>query len=38
MEYAFSKEELSIRETIRHFARKEIAPLVGQIEEKGKIH
>lgn len=37
MDYSFSEEELNIGETIRQFARKEIAPLIDQIEREKKI-
>ncbi|MDY6854167.1 MAG: acyl-CoA dehydrogenase family protein [Thermodesulfobacteriota bacterium] len=37
MDYNFTKEELSIKETIRQFAKKEIAPLINQIENEKKI-
>ncbi|OIP88711.1 MAG: hypothetical protein AUK24_07690 [Syntrophaceae bacterium CG2_30_49_12] len=37
MDYAFTEEELNIRDTIRQFARKEIVPLIGQIEREKKI-
>ena len=37
MDYNFTEEELNIRNTIRQFARKEIAPFVGQIEREKKI-
>jgi len=37
MDYNFTEEELKIRDTIRQFARKEISPLVSQIEREKKI-
>ncbi len=37
MNYNFTQEELNIRKTISRFARKEIAPLVGQIEKDKKL-
>ena len=37
MDYNFTQEELNIRDTIRQFAKKEIAPLVDQIEREGKM-
>jgi len=37
MNYSFTQEELNIKETIRQFAKKEIAPLIGQIEKEGKM-
>jgi len=37
MNYNFTEEELNIRDTVRQFARKEIAPLVDQIEKENKI-
>ncbi|KAF0120170.1 MAG: mmqC [bacterium] len=37
MDYNFTEEELNIRNTIRQFARKEIAPLIDQIEKEKKI-
>ncbi|MFA4910406.1 MAG: acyl-CoA dehydrogenase family protein, partial [Desulfobacteria bacterium] len=37
MDYNFTEEELNIRNTIRQFAKKEIAPLIDQIEKEKKI-
>ena len=37
MDYNFTEEELSIRESIRRFARKEVLPLIGQIEKENKL-
>ncbi|MDY7031270.1 MAG: acyl-CoA dehydrogenase family protein [Thermodesulfobacteriota bacterium] len=37
MDYNFNQEELNIRDTIRQFAKKEVAPLVDQIEREGKM-
>ena len=37
MDYKFTQEELNIRDTIRQFSKKEIAPLVGQIEKENKM-
>ena len=37
MDYNFTQEELNIKETIGKFARKEIAPLIGQIEREKKM-
>ncbi|MDY6967206.1 MAG: acyl-CoA dehydrogenase family protein [Spirochaetota bacterium] len=36
MDYNFTQEELNIRDTIRKFARNEIAPFIHQIEEENK--
>jgi len=37
MEYNFTEEELSIKDTISKFAKKEIAPFVDQIEKEGRM-
>lgn len=37
MNYSFTREELNIRETVRKFARSEIEPLIGQIEQEKRI-
>ncbi|MBI4620123.1 MAG: acyl-CoA dehydrogenase family protein [Desulfobacterales bacterium] len=37
MDYNLTEEELNIRNTIRQFARKEIAPFIDQIEKEKKI-
>lgn len=37
MDYNFTEEELNIKETIRQFARNEIAPLIRQIEKEKKV-
>lgn len=35
MEYSFTEEELSIKDTIARFAKNEIAPLISDIEKEG---
>lgn len=37
MDFSFTKEQQSFRESVRDFCEKEIAPLVGEIDEKGEI-
>ena len=37
MDYNFTEEELSIKETIAKFARKEISPFIDQIENENKM-
>ncbi len=37
MEFSFSEEELLIQQTVGGFARREIEPLAGQIDEQGSL-
>lgn len=37
MEYNFTEEELSIKDTITKFAKKEIFPFISRIEKEGKL-
>src|SRR4030067_1915615 len=36
MDFLLSEDQLSLKETIRHFAQKEIQPLIKESDEKGK--
>ncbi len=36
MDFLFSEDQLSLKETIRNFAQKEIQPLIKESDEKGR--
>ena len=37
MDFLFSEDQLSLKETIRNFAHKEIQPLIKEYDEKGNM-